>query len=70
MFTERDLPSGDILLRTQDQAPRVSGFGSKSENMFTERDLPSGDRLVFKAHRRVYHSTLGWRVIKTKKKKG
>jgi len=24
--------------------------------------------LVFKAHRRVYHSTLGWRVIKKKKK--
>ena len=23
--------------------------------------------LVFKAHRRVYHSTLGWRVIKKKK---
>ena len=22
---------------------------------------------VFKAHRRVYHSTLGWRVIKKKK---
>jgi len=26
-------------------------------------------RLVFKAHRLVYHSTLGWRVIKKKKKK-
>jgi len=25
--------------------------------------------LVFKAHRIVYHSTLGWRVIKKKKKK-
>jgi len=25
--------------------------------------------LVFKAHRLVYHSTLGWRVIKKKKKK-
>ena len=25
--------------------------------------------LVFKAHRFVYHSTLGWRVIKKKKKK-
>jgi len=25
--------------------------------------------LVFKAHRVVYHSTLGWRVIKKKKKK-
>jgi len=25
--------------------------------------------LVFKAHRLVYHSTLGWRVIKQKKKK-
>jgi len=24
-------------------------------------------RLVFKAHRRVYHSTLSWRVIKKKK---
>jgi hypothetical protein len=24
--------------------------------------------LVFKAHRLVYHSTLGWRVIKEKKK--
>ena len=24
--------------------------------------------LVFKAHRLVYHSTLGWRVIKKKKK--
>ena len=24
--------------------------------------------LVFKAHRPVYHSTLGWRVIKKKKK--
>jgi len=23
--------------------------------------------LVFKAHRRLYHSTLGWRVIKKKK---
>ena len=23
---------------------------------------------MFKAHRRVYHSTLGWRVIKQKKK--
>ena len=32
--------------------------------------LPFGEgRLVFKAHRRVYHSTLGWRVIKKKKKK-
>ena len=25
--------------------------------------------LVFKAHRLVYHSTLGWRVIKKKEKK-
>jgi len=25
--------------------------------------------LVFKAHRLAYHSTLGWRVIKEKKKK-
>ena len=25
--------------------------------------------LVFKAHRLVYHPTLGWRVIKKKKKK-
>jgi len=25
--------------------------------------------LAFKAHRLVYHSTLGWRVIKNKKKK-
>ena len=25
--------------------------------------------LAFKAHRLVYHSTLGWRVIKKKKKK-
>ena len=24
-------------------------------------------RLVFKAHRLLYHSTLGWRVIKKKK---
>ena len=28
-----------------------------------------GDRLVFKAHRLLYHSTLGLRVIKKKKKK-
>jgi len=27
-----------------------------------------GVGLVFKAHRLVYHSTLGWRVIKKKKK--
>ena len=26
-------------------------------------------RPVFKAQRRVYHSTLGWRVVKKKKKK-
>ena len=26
--------------------------------------------LVFKAHRLVYHSTLGWRVITKQKKKG
>jgi len=26
--------------------------------------------LVFKARRLLYHSTLGWRVIKKKKKKG
>jgi len=25
--------------------------------------------LVIKAHRLVYHSTLGWRVVKKKKKK-
>ena len=32
--------------------------------------LPFGEgRLVFKAHRRVYHSTLGWIVIRKKKKK-
>jgi len=30
---------------------------------------PVAPRLVFKAHRLVYHSTLGWRVIKKKKKK-
>ena len=29
--------------------------------------FPGG--LVFKAHRLVYHSTLGWRVLKKKKKK-
>jgi len=27
----------------------------------------SSGTCVFKAHRRVYHSTLGWRVIKKKK---
>ena len=27
-----------------------------------------GGGLVFKAHRLLYHSTLGWRVIKKKKK--
>jgi len=26
--------------------------------------------LAFKAHRLVYHSTLGWRVIKKKEKEG
>ena len=26
--------------------------------------------LVFKAHRLVHHSTLGWRVVKKKKEKG
>ena len=31
-------------------------------------EVGRGYRLVFKAHRRVYHSTLGWRVIKKKKK--
>jgi len=29
----------------------------------------AGTRQVFKAHRLVYHSTLGWRVIKKKKQK-
>jgi len=29
-----------------------------------------GMGLVFKAHRLVYHSTLGWRVIKKKKEEG
>jgi len=33
---------------------------------FHELDLSGG--LVFKAHRRGHHSTLGWRVIKKKKR--
>ena len=34
----------------------------------SERDLRRARELVFKAHRLVYHSTLGLRVIKKKKK--
>jgi hypothetical protein len=34
-----------------------------------EEDAPLIEEgLVFKAHRRAYHSTLGWRVIKKKEK--
>jgi len=31
--------------------------------------LASSARLVLKAHRHVYHSTLGWRVIKKRRRK-
>jgi len=42
----------------------VAGFNLKRPD---EMNLRPG--LVFKAHRLVYHSTLGWRVIKKEEKK-
>ena len=49
----------------------------KKEDSSASRTRASCSRLsvhptpytVFKVHRRVYHSTLSWRVIKKKKKK-
>ena len=35
---------------------------------YTAKHFPEERGLVFKAHRRVYHSTLGWRVTKKKRK--
>ena len=41
-------------------------FGSTTDELRNVKRFRGG--LVSKAHRRVYHSTLGWRVIKKKKK--
>ena len=50
------------LLRAEGHHTRVFRPG------FDQREALFRGGLVFKAHRLVYHSTLGWRVIKKKKK--
>jgi len=40
-----------------------------SENLEDDKPITLVRTPLFKAHRLVYHSTLGWRVIKKKRKK-
>ena len=44
------------------------GVGSRDEGIGLRREGLRLGGLVFKAHRLLYHSTLGLRVIKKKKK--
>ena len=46
----------------------VSGFGERADIKMCPVLKRFRGRLVFKAHRLVYHSTLGSRVIKKKRK--
>ena len=46
------------------------GVGGRESGVLLRRNVKRfRGGLVFKAHRLVYHSTLGWRIIKKKKKK-
>ena len=47
--------------------PRLACFGVEGLEQLLRRNVQRfRGGLVFKAHRLVYHSTLGWRVIKKK----
>ena len=57
----------DFIFRVSGFGFRVSGFGIRVSGSGRRPGFRGG--LSFKVHRLVYHSTLGWRVIKKKKKK-
>jgi len=58
------ISKADTQLRMGDNNPAVREDSQPEESRLVNR-FRGG--LVFKAHRLVYHSTLGWRVIKKKK---
>ena len=64
------LPARPLSLEPAGTVTPYSNTSTREERLPARASLPAGGGLVFKAHRLLYHSTLGLRVIKKKKKKG
>ena len=68
LLTQVKVESSQILGRRLDKLDRY--WGPIQEQLLRRNAKRFREGLVFKAHRRLHHSTLGLRVIKKKKKDG